>query len=346
MLIGNYPPVQGSQLKRSCLPTAKVPVGPAVPCATTQSHGFHWPSINFSQMVQAQMLKRKHSQAHRYAEQFCKATIDQFGTDEKAVKRILKDVHRSKLHLEFNQAVAEAARKRGKGELQGVVDVLEQEFAANPVEKPFKNSVRRECMDYLNFGQNLYRSSPWDYRLYGMYRSIADFAGICKQHPVMSAGVIGSVAVLGHMYPFVGAVSGLAILAWAGTFMAVNEIQARRHGVMNADKAAHYTASGENMAAFAITAIGGKGIKEGAQNGVKIYNRTVSKSTRPDLQESIQSRAKGIWNATKARPEGEHKTSPMESFLFVTGQFDNVLLPFNELQDRMNNKPKGNSPSS
>lgn len=287
-------------------------------------------------MHHERLVRQKQSQAHRYAEQFCKATIDQFGTDEKAVKRILKDVHRLRLHAEFNQAVMAAARKRDK-DVQGVVDLLEQEFAANPVEKPFKNAVRKECMDYLQYGKNLYRPSAWDYRLYGMYRSMADFGKVCKQHPVMSAGVIGSVALLGHMYPFLGAVSGVAILAWAGTFTAVNEILARRQGQTKAEQAAYYQASGENMAAFAITAIGGKGIKEGTQNGVKVYNRTVQTAQPTTVLEGVTARWRGLWNATKARAQGEHKTNALESALFVSGLFDNVLLPFNWLADKLDN---------
>lgn len=342
MLIGSYPLAPGCLMERPGYQSAMNPmVRQPLALSRIQAAKSQWPVI--PQHAFTPWGKRKQALAHQYAEQFCQATVDQFGTDEKAVKRILKDVHRLHLHREFNQAVMVATRSRDK-EAQGVIDVLEREFAANPMEKPFKNAIRKECMDYLQYGKNFYRPSAWDYRLYGMYRSLADFANVCKQHPVMSASVIGSVAVLGHLYPFVGAVSGVAILAWAGAFTAMNEVQARRQDKTNADKAAHYTASGENMAAFAITAIGGKGIKEGTQNGIKVYNRTVSQTPQPaSVQDGVKSRAKGLWNATKARAEGEHKTNALESFLFVSGLFDNVLLPFNALADNMDSKPKGKS---
>jgi hypothetical protein len=122
-------------------------------------------------------------------------------------------------------------------------------------------------------------------------------------------------------------------------FTTLHEILARQHGLTKADRAAHYKASGENMAAFAITSIGGKGIKEGLQNGMKVYRSTVSEGSRLQEVNGLSRSMSGLWQASKARPTGEHKTNALESFLFVSGLFDNVLLPFNWLADKVEQKP-------
>ena len=343
MLHGSFPPFRTTQpvtpalkpnLMRHPYPASPVLAATSIPGNDCLELA---PLQAFNQAQNDYLAKLKQQTARQLAEQFCNATIDRFGTDEKSLKGVLKEVHRLGVRPEFQAEVLAAARLRGKPFHQ-VSDVIEQEFAANPVEKWFKNAPRKECLDYWHTGTCQYRATAWDYRLNGMYRSLADFGQLCKKHPVMSTATIAAVATLGHLYPFWGAVSGLAIFAWSGVFSLVNEVKALKHPAMSSEKAAYYKSSGENLAALLLTLIGVKGIRHGTQNGMKAYHNTAAQATREDRYRPVATPLQGLWNATKARAEGEHKISATESALFVLGLFDNVLLPFNWVDDQLKAK--------
>lgn len=272
--------------------------------------------------------------AQRLAAMFCKATLEKAGTQDNVLKPILEEVHRRGVQREFHVAVVSEAKRHGRN-IQDASDIIEREFGGNPFERIFKNAPRKEHLDLLAYGRNRYHASAWDYRLYGMYRSVADFLYVCKKHPVMSAGVIGSVAWLGHRYPFLGAISGVAILAWSAVFSLKHELQASQLSTMDANKAEHYQYSGENMAAFLITALGAKGIHEGTINGFKQGGQVFRRMPKTTAIESIKAGASSTWSAIKSTLPQEHKMSPVEAFLFVSGLFDNVLLPFNWLAEKM-----------
>jgi len=282
------------------------------------------------------MMHRQHrlDSAQQLAASFCKATLEKTGTHDAALKPILQQVHRLGIQQEFQAAVVIEAQRHGR-KVKGAADIIEREFGGNPLERFFKNAPRKEHLDYLVHGHNRYRATPWEYRLYGMYRSLADFLFVCKKHPVMSAGVIGSVAWLGHRYPFLGAISGVAILAWSAVFSLKHELQALESPAMNSRKAEHYQNSGENMAAFLITALGAKGIHEGTVNGFKQGSIAFKTAPNKTALQGIQAGLKSTWVAIKSTLPQENKMSPVEAFLFVSGLFDNVLLPFNWLADKM-----------
>jgi hypothetical protein len=225
--------------------------------------------------------------------------------------------------------------------------------------KLFKRAPRKEALDYLSVGRNTYRANSWDYRMYGMYRSLADFANVCRAHPVMSAGVIGSVAVLGGVFPFVGAVSGIAIMGWAGGFTLLHEIKAAKQGEkMNAEKAEHYQSSGENLAAFLLTASGIKGIKEGRKMGMDAWKGATEASRKTNNWVTRQ--GKGLSAAVKqidpaaipgflqtklaVKPHQGSEQNLFDRFLFVVGLFDNVLLPFNWLADKLSAQKPAKTP--
>lgn len=328
---------------------------------------------------QGDALYRRQATAQALAKQFCAATLEKrFGTDEQQVLQILQDVHREGVKPEFELAVINEARRHGEI-VNDASEIIQDEFKGNVFEHWFKTAPRKEALDYMATGRNQYRGSGWDYRRYGMYRSLADFASVCKEYPIMSATVIGAVAALGGIFPFLGAISGVAIMGWAGAFTAVNEIQAARKGkAMNAEKAEHYMASGENMAAFLLTASGFHGIRDGNKmgvaawrnalnakenqsaswlvrhgNGLKAAIKEVDSDAIPDWARTVYSKIKGVspkapssaavryGHAPKSTDAKEHWTLAWSKrFLFVVGLFDNVLLPFNWLADQLSGKPQ------
>lgn len=320
-------------------------------------------------------LSHKKIKAQNLAKAFCEATMGQrWGSDEKKMLHILKQVQQEKVRPEFEKAVINDARRHGRI-YHSVSGLVQDELAGNKLEQVFKNAPRKEALDYLKYGKNTYRATGWDYRLYGMYRSLADFTAVCKEYPLMSAGVIGSVAVLGGLFPFLGAASGVGIMGWTTLFTAKNEIQAAKKGeVMNKEKADHYEASGENIAAFLLTASGMHGIKNGSELGINAWkNAAEAKKGAGFLSQqasglkaavtkidsnAIPGWASKAWASVKGSVPGKPKP-PVAAFngsttpaarngvidwanrgLFVVGLFDNVLLPFNAVADQINHKPK------
>lgn len=322
--------------------------------------------------VQSDVLIRR-SKAQKLAKVFCDATMRQrIGSDEKKMLHVLKTVQKEGIRPEFEAAVVNDARRHGKI-YHSASAIVQDELAGNFLERKFKNAPRKEALDYLRYGKNTYRATGWDYRLYGMYRSLADFTAVCKEYPVMSAAVIGSVAVLGGLFPFLGAASGVGIMGWTTLFTAKNEIEAAQKGeVMTPEKAAHYQASGENMAAFLLTASGMHGIKGGSELGVSAWKGAAEAKkganflsrhasglkaavTKVD-ENAIPQWASNGWAKIKTSVKGQPKaTTPFGSAskksengvldwanrgLFVVGLFDNVLLPFNAVADKINHKPQ------
>lgn len=291
-----------------------------------------------------------HPQARVLADRFCKATLNHWGTDEQEIKDTLKTVARQGLQREFQVAVRNEALQQGVV-VRGAGDIIDKKMAGNWLMRYFQAAPRQECQDLLRLGRNPYSASPWAYRRYGMYRSVADFVGVCKKHPIMSFSVIGATAYLGDKYPFVGAASGVVLLAWAGIMSVVSEIKAAKHPVMNGGKAEHYKQSGENLAALLMTVPGYHGIAEGSYAGYKVLTSKVPSG------KTAAKEPKGLWGAVsldknsetyKYWAKGPRTTTPQDKQslgnrcisllnrgLFVFGLFDNVLLPFNCLADQM-----------
>ncbi len=300
----------------------------------------------------------RQKRATQLTRDFCDATLGKrFGSDEQKVLETLKAVSQEGLQPEFEVAALNEARRHGRIYNQ-VSDVLHDELASNGLMKLFKRAPRKEALDYLSVGRNTYRATGWDYRAYGMYRSLADFANVCRAHPVMSAGVIGSVAVLGGVFPFVGAVSGIAIMGWAGGFTLLHELKAAKLGPkMNAEKAEHYQSSGENMAAFLLTASGIKGIKEGRKIGMDAWkgaseaNKNSSwairhgKGMSAAVKQIDPDAIPGFLQSKLAiKPHQGSDQNLFDRFLFVVGLFDNVLLPFNWLADKLSAQKLAKTP--
>ncbi len=304
------------------------------------------PALPFSVLDfqrQRHQAQQREKQAKSLAREFCRATVEaRFGPDEKKVLHVLQRVNQKGLNPEFERAVLEEVRRHGKG-FASVRELIEAEFAGNPFERRFKNAAYQEALDSWALGQNTYRGTGWDYRLYGMYRSVADFVAVCRQHPAMSAGIIGAVAFLGAKYPFLGGLSGLGIMGWGTAATVSNEVQAAQHPPrMNAAKAEHYTASGENLAAVLVTALGFHGIKDGTMLG-KAAIQSVQAPTGQQRNpfHRLGQKAVAAITATERKYPGvvpHDQTGAgkwVKTTLFVSGLLDNVLLPFNWAADKL-----------
>ncbi len=278
----------------------------------------------------------RHTLARRYSEAFFAASVDRIGVQHGAVMKILKSVHRNGIQAEFREAVM-AHMAAQKLPYQSVGQLLQHEYIGNPLTRIFKGAPYKEVQDALMTGHNTHRGSAMQYRAFGMWQSLSDFADVCKRYPVMSAGVIGAVAYLGHRFPFLGGASGILIIGWGLGASAFNEFKAATtHKQLPGLKAADYTASGENLVASLITGVGIKGIVQGSKNGWEVASELQKESK---ITNAVLSKAKFAWDATKAEYKTHNKTSWFESFLFVSGLFDNVLLPFNWIADSLQHRP-------
>lgn len=258
--------------------------------------------------------------------------------DEDKVRGILKQVKHQSDPRAFNQVLARLARQDSKP-YRNAQDLLRGKLYKNPIKRFFKTASYKETLDFLHFGENRFQASAWEHRRLGMWNAVADFVAVCKQYPVMSAGVIGAVAYLGHRYPFLGGISGVAIIAWGVAASVMHEIKAAFRQDNPEEKAKRYERSGENLAAALITSVGYKGIKNGTINGFEHAGEKVALLKEASWPAKV---LKGALSAIKARSKEQHKTNLPESILFVSGLFDNVLLPFNWAADRLltNEKPK------
>jgi len=79
-----------------------------------------------------------------------------------------------------------------------------------------------------------------------------------------------------------------------------------------------------------------KGIKAGSLNGIE--QAATAFKTRPNTMSPIVGALKGGKTAITATASEKHKTNLLEGVLFVSGLFDNVLLPFNWLDDHSEQK--------
>lgn len=297
----------------------------------------------------------RNQMAQHLAARFCEASVNRWGTDEVEVKETLKEVARQGVRQSFQAAVLAHAHQKGLP-VKSVEEIIDRELAGNFMLRAFKSAPHKECQDLLRWGRNTHRPTPWEYRRYGMYRSLADFVNLCKKHPVMSFAVIGAVSVLGHLYPFFGATSGIVLMGWAGVMSVVNEIKASNRPRMNDRKAENYTQSGENMAAILMTLPGFHGIKDGTEAGFKAWGNVMEAT-----QSVPKGLASGLWKAISLRnnkadeilakggkPSSVDLTEKKQGDpkwlyiikrgLFVAGLFDNVLLPFNAIADELDDQ--------
>jgi len=295
-------------------------------------------------------------EAMRMAVRFDRATLGRrVGANEHEMKLILRHVANQHLQSEFNVAVRNLALHRGIL-VRDAGEVIDRKLGGNFLTRFFKAPPRQTCHDYLEYGTGLHASTPWENRRYGMWRSGADFVGLCKRHPAVSFSVIAAVSYLGDRYPFVGAISGVALMAWGAVMSAINEYKAAFQPATDAQKAQFYEQSGENLAAILMTLPGYHGINEGIWAGINRFKAVMSDQRNPVLKVP-----QGAWKAIsldKHDPKFQTFTPHQETTealsgktkkkrawvgwvnraLFVTGLFDNVLLPFNWLADQLADK--------
>ncbi|MDX2083822.1 MAG: hypothetical protein SFZ03_00335 [Candidatus Melainabacteria bacterium] len=262
------------------------------------------------------------------AERFANATWRMPGIEVEDVQKIFSQVNQTRRWALFNQAAVQKAWMDGRP-FHNVVEVVSQELAGNSLSRFFNRAPLLSCMDAWLYGQDTYRAKPSDYRLRGMWTSIADFLSVCKQHPVMSSVVIGSVGYFGAKYPFLGGASGALILAWSATASLLNEYRARHVVGMTPQKAEYYRQSGENLMAFLLTLSGVDGIYKGVVNGLKAFRAVPAARSSAFAMDQLPLR---LWSATKAKLKHGEETG----IRFVLGLFDNVLLPFNALAEKLN----------
>lgn len=271
------------------------------------------------------------SRVLQLAQAFHQAVTRSKGLDHEAVKSIAEEVHRDSLYPAFAQAVAMVFRNAGEAVRSPLEAVQERQQAFNRFKRAMTGARMKSVEDFVATGQDRYRATPMEYRFQGMWDAMDTFLSACFQHPLLSMAVIGGVAYSGHRWPFWGAISGVAILAWSSMVSTFNEVKAARlPGPMTAEKAAHYHTSGENILAFLMTATGGDAIAKSFIHGKNVFVETV----RAVNNGSLVSRA---WNATKtaflSHPseeslQGAGKARQIfEQFRFLSGLLDNVLLP-------------------
>lgn len=368
---GNAPPPSVGAVSSVGMVNAmgQVSLGSASDGVAVNGRPYHHVSLyrqRLQQMLtpeQRESIKRE--EAIRLADRFCKASIKRVGADEHEMQLTVKEVAHDGLSKDFNIAVRNIALQNGLF-VSGAGDVIDRELGGNFLTRFFKVAPRKACHDYLELGRNPHSATPWEYRRYGMYRSGSDFVGLIKRHPAVSLSVIGAVSYLGDRYPFVGAASGVALMAWAAVMSAINEFKATQFPSMNGPKSRCYEQSGENLAAIFLTLPGYHGINEGVRAGVNsLKNVTNSTKTTKRLNKPASSESKleigkipkGLWHAVKldkhskefAEFQAKHYPTPegagqhvwadvANRALFVAGLFDNVLLPFNWLADKLEDK--------
>jgi hypothetical protein len=255
---------------------------------------------------------------------YADATWRRVGVDERLVKRVFKTVHDRQAHDAFDQAVAQLARLDGYTYADAQA-VLQAKWSSNMVSQAFNRAPLKEAADIYHQGVNPHRASPWEYRLRGFWLSLGNFMAVCRRYPLMSTLVIAATGYLGGKYPFLGGVSGLAIIGAAGAGIATNEHAAKT--TANAKQKAHYyMESGENLSALVLTASGIDGILAGTWQGVKAMQAPLAVKRVQMLQWPER-----LWNGIKMTMPGGHHMGPR----FVLGLLDNVLMPFNSLAKKL-----------
>lgn len=277
-----------------------------------------------------------HINIYKLANAFYHYLVTQFNPS--LLKHLLQGVHLKGVFPHFSKALSHIGSQNGTP-IYSPQDLVELKYSKDIISKPFKQAERKELNDYVTHGKNTYSASNWEYRLLGMYTSLKSFVDMCKQYPLMSAGVISASAYLGHKYMFFGAISGIGIIAWGLGASVIHEWKAQQAKSRPHEKAHHLIESGENIAAALITSIGVKGIKSGAINGFERGKETAALAAKNGITSKWRQLWRGAKSACLARMKEEHKTTPIEKVLFVTGLFDNVLLPFNWAAQKLQKNP-------
>jgi hypothetical protein len=263
----------------------------------------------------------------KLAMQFANATWRRVGVDEGAVKTVLAQVHQTQQAPAFEATLQTLMQQDGRV-FANAQAVLQHKWAGNMVSLAFNRAPLKETGDIYHTGVNHHTGSPWEYRLRGVWLSLANFMQMCRQYPVMSTVVIAATSYFGGKYPFLGGASGLGIVGLAAGGIAHHELKAKQQGPgMSAEKANHYQTSGENLSALLLTMSGIDGIVEGAWQGVKAMHAPVAASATPLVQQAIR-----LWNGIKMTMPGGHPMGPR----FVLGLLDNVLMPFNAMAKKLN----------
>jgi hypothetical protein len=261
------------------------------------------------------------------ADAFADATWRRVGVNEAMVKRLFKTVHDRQQQPAFDQAVAKLARRDGRP-FADAQSVLAHKWAGNMVSQTFNRAPLKETADIYHTGTNPYRATPWEYRLRGMWQSLANFMAVCRQYPVMSSLVIGATGYLGGKYPFLGGASGLAIIGAAGVGMAHSE-QAANTSINPSHKAHFYKESGENLSDLVLTLSGVDGILAGTWQGIKAMKAPLLVKRANLVQSAVR-----LWNGIKMTMPTGQAVGPR----FVLGLLDNVLMPFNSVAKNLKEK--------
>jgi hypothetical protein len=259
---------------------------------------------------------------------FLNATLARSGTDYGQVTSVLSWARQ---HQALEKLDAVILQRRGLAEgPHPVASILAKEFYSNPVSAWWKQAKIQEVMDTLQTGAPTYRQTPWDYRRFGMWKCLADFFSICKRHPLVSSIIIALVGYYGGKYPFIGGFSGAIIMGLSALGLWKSERLARQvPGPMGAAKAEHYITSGENLADFLLTAFGADGIAQSCWQGGKVFLSPLPKARAAWQMHTPVAWLRRLWRATTFQLTNQARMNAFQSFRFVIGLFDNVIMPFN-----------------
>lgn len=261
--------------------------------------------------------------AQNQADAFCRATVEKWGVDETAVKEVLTTVNQSGVRPEFEMAVKVRLASAGES-MASVDDVLTHEFAGDILDRTFKKTSLAETQDLWRSGQITYRSSPWQYRLRGMWGALEHFGNVVKQYPIASTTAIVLVTLLGHRFPFVGGLSGAVIFALSAGMTAKNEYKAFQLAGMGAEKSTYYRESGESLTALLLSVVGIDEIYKALRCGGTAF---------------AEAKSAGLWRQTTAAlnavPKEGEGSSAFGLIRFVTGLLDDALIPFNWVADKL-----------
>ena len=192
----------------------------------------------------------------------------------------------------------------------------------------------KEMVDVYRHGEKRYRGKPGEYVRNGMWNSIATFLGMYKRYPLMSTAVtVGAGVIFGFPLQFLGALWGVGIIGFSALGIGTELYKASKIPKMNEEKAEHLKRVGENIDSLVITSIGGQGIVQGIESAIK-SGANGFKAMRH--LGAFHQWNKAVWDALwSPAPAG---MGPLATFLFVSGLFDNVLEPFNNIANKLNEK--------
>ncbi len=248
----------------------------------------------------------------------------------------------------FRSAVQTECRRLGR-QPEEPLDMLRRVWNKRHINRIFRANELKALEDTLHLGRDTFRGTPGEYRRYGIWHAVSQFVGTLCKHPIVSAGIITAVAVSGYLWPFWGGLSGAVILGCATTSLVYSELRALTMPHMNEKKAHLYINSGENLTDFVLTMSGIDGIGLSLLAGVKAFQETgrVMKTAGRVSRVLNQVKAAFLSNPTSVVVNGVTQTSKrgaFQTFRFIIGLFDNVLMPFNStteyLKHRASNRPR------